>query len=544
METEDSSRAFNERKKRRVPVEEHPMSQSLTAHRFSRRRAIGVLAGSGLSMPFGRRALADPIEPKSGTTTEPAVESKYFPQSGHNLDGPFLRAWNDAGGEEVLGFPLSEDRFAEGTGIVQTFQTVTLVYDPSLDAPWDLQSQHLPDSVRSGLAPVAARQKVAGCPVGHSSCQFFDQSGHTISGRIAAFWQAHGDLPIFGMPTTEPFEQSGAGITLQVFERAVLEDHGEQKGVNVRQVAADLAEADSLFSDPAFVPAPPSGGATQLVKAEEGLRLRGLPSTNAEIIAVLPDNAEFIAAPNESGNWIGGYTDGYSGWVSADYLKAPPALPKISVKDWDPSIWQGAALGETNIRRQPTTKSDVVDVLQYGDDLTVKAWVKGEEVFTGADLWAQVDDEKFVYGRNVGRNAPVEAPPLPSDAPSIGRWIDVHLTQQLMTAYEDRNVVRVTVTTTGMAGYETPTGFYNILTRVPNETMESGAIGAEHYYKLEDVLFTQYFTNLGHAIHFAWWRTPETIGRPGSHGCLNLLLDDSQFYWNWATFGTPVYVHY
>ena len=29
----------------------------------------------------------------------------------------------------------------------------------------------------------------------------------------------------------------------------------------------------------------------------------------------------------------------------------------------------------------------------------------------------------------------------------------------------------------------------------PNETMTSGAIGAEHFYKLEDVLFTQYFTD-------------------------------------------------
>jgi lipoprotein-anchoring transpeptidase ErfK/SrfK len=43
-------------------------------------------------------------------------------------------------------------------------------------------------------------------------------------------------------------------------------------------------------------------------------------------------------------------------------------------------------------------------------------------------------------------------------------------------------------------------------------------------------------------LHYAWWRTPETIGRPGSHGCINLLLDDSKFFWDWATFGTPVIV--
>ena len=58
------------------------------------------------------------------------------------------------------------------------------------------------------------------------------------------------------------------------------------------------------------------------------------------------------------------------------------------------------------------------------------------------------------------------------------------------------------------------------------------------------MLFTQYFSARGHAIHYAWWRTPETIGRPGSHGCLNTLLDDARFLWDWATIGTPVLVHY
>jgi lipoprotein-anchoring transpeptidase ErfK/SrfK len=112
-----------------------------------------------------------------------------------------------------------------------------------------------------------------------------------------------------------------------------------------------------------------------------------------------------------------------------------------------------------------------------------------------------------------------------------------------MTLYEDRDAVRVVVTTTGMAGWETPEGEFRILWRVPNETMSSGAIGAEHFFKLEDVLYTQYFTDEGHAIHYAWWRTPETIGRPGSHGCLNVLLDDSAFMWDWAEVGTPVIVH-
>jgi lipoprotein-anchoring transpeptidase ErfK/SrfK len=159
-------------------------------------------------------------------------------------------------------------------------------------------------------------------------------------------------------------------------------------------------------------------------------------------------------------------------------------------------------------------------------------------------MWAKIGDGRFVYSRNVGRNAPVLPLPPPADAPTWGKWIDINLVQQLLTAYDGATPIRTVEVTTGMAGWETPPGSFTIVHRVANETMTSGAIGAENHYRLDDVLFTQYFTDLGHALHFAWWRTKETIGRPGSHGCVNLLLEDARFFWDWAELGTPVYAHY
>jgi hypothetical protein len=506
--------------------------------RLSRRTALALPPTLIAAGKIGSSRAA-PIEPTTGDEAT-ADGPRYFAKTGHNLKSPYVEAWTRAGGEETLGVPISEERYDPDLGLVQTFEGITLVYDPSLQAPWDVQGQHLPREVLTQVAPSSARRKVKGCS-SSSSCQFFPDSGHTISGRIARFWSNNGDLAIFGMPLSEPFKDAESGATVQVFERAVLEDRGSS-GVRLRPYGRMIAEASGLLGDPAFQPAPPTAGKTKLVKSEEGLRLRSGPSFDDDVIVVLPDNAEFITAMGSRGTWIPGYADGYAGWVSSDFLKDPPKLPTISRADWNPSVWQGAALGETNVRAKPTTNSEIVEILNYGDTLTVTAWVKGEEVFEGANEWAQVGPGRFIYARNVGRNAPVLAPPLPSDAPIGGRWIDVHLTQQLMTAYDGRDPVRVAVTTTGMAGWETPPGFYYINYRVPNETMTSGAIGAEHFYKLEDVLFTQYFTDRGHAIHFAWWRTPETIGRPGSHGCLNLLLDDARFFWDWAEVGLPVYV--
>ena len=502
---------------------------------------VVLLGGAGGSRASATDAGAARWQPEAEDGAVPSDAGRYFAATGHNLQEPFLGAWDRAGGEAVIGLPLSEERFIEGPGVVsQAFDGLTLVYDPTLEAPWDLQGEPLDATVRNAEAPPVARRAVAGCDGADPGCQFFAEIGHTVAGPIGDYWAASGDVPIFGLPVSEPFSD-GAGITAQVFEKAVLEE--EAGVVRARPLVRGQIESAGLLGDPAFQPAPPSGGTTTLVNASDGLSLRTGPGPDAAVEVVLPDSAEFIAAPGEHGDWVPGYVDGYAGWVAAAFLAEAPPPPTLSPEDWDPGIWRGAALGETNVRSRPSTDAPVVEELVDGDPLTVEAWVEGEEVFEAANLWAQLGPDRFVYARNVRRSAPVLPTPVPADAPTAGRWIDVNLTQQLITAYDGRTAARTIVTTTGMAGWETPPGLYAILSRVANETMTSGAIGAENHYKLEDVLFTQYFTDVGHAIHFAWWRTPETIGRPGSHGCLNVLLDDARFLWDWATIGTPVYVH-
>lgn len=380
--------------------------------------------------------------------------------------------------------------------------------------------------------------------VGGERVQYFAETGHNLQEPFLSRWTDDGGKDVFGVPLSEQRFVEGAGTVEQTFQHATMtyDPAREQDGGDAVTVKRGAAKTD--VDDPAYAPAPPTGGQTSLVSASDGLRLRAAPNAKGEVVAILPDNAEFIAAPGDHGDWVPGYVDGYAGWVSASYLRRPKALPEISKKDWDLSLWQGAALGETNVRQRPSTTARITRTIGHGDPVKVVAWVKGEEVFEGADEWAKLDDGTFVYSRNVGRSAPVVPTPVPDGAPTEGRWFDVNLTQQLMVAYEGRAPVRTFLTTTGMAGWETPEGLWYVNNRVANETMASGSIGAEHYFKLEDVLFTQYFTAVGHAIHFAWWRTPETIGRPGSHGCLNLLLDDARFCWEWAELGTPVLTHY
>ena len=70
------------------------------------------------------------------------------------------------------------------------------------------------------------------------------------------------------------------------------------------------------------------------------------------------------------------------------------------------------------------------------------------------------------------------------------------------------------------------------------------SIGAEDYYVLDHVLYTQYFTDRGHALHLNYWRPDGYFGRVrSSHGCVGLRFADAKFLWNFATYGTRVTVH-
>lgn len=519
--------------------------------------AAGALAASRLPMTVAAQDDSQdgspPIAPQDPTAltdttiqpvsvTSPGAGSRYFAETGHNLAEPFRSRWDQAGGEAILGAPLSEERYASGAGgVLQSFRNMVLLFDPSQPPPFDVRGEVLGKSAWAALSPASARQPVAGCAT--PACQFFPETSHTLQEPFASYWSSTGGAPIFGPPVSEAFaDPENDGQLVQVFENAVMQS--ESGVVSLRPMGEALAEQQGLQTDPAFQPAPPTGGTSFLVQASDGLRLRGAPSSDASMVALLPNNTEFIASADGTADWAPGYANGLSGWVNAGYLSVRASLPQLQVADWNLSIWQGATLEETNVRSEPSTASKILQTLDYGSAVTVTQWLKGEEVFAGADMWAKVGDGRFVYSRNVGRNAPILPTPLPADAPTWGQWLDINLTQQLMTAYDGTSPLRTIVVTTGMAGWETPPGYYTILSRVANETMTSGAIGAENFYRLDDVLFTQYFTDFGHALHFAWWRTKETIGRPGSHGCINMLLDDSRYLWDWATIGTPILIHY
>ena len=209
-------------------------------------------------------------------------------------------------------------------------------------------------------------------------------------------------------------------------------------------------------------------------------------------------------------------------------------------------VWNGiAGSADPNIRAAPNTESAIVGTIPAGAPVNVAAWVHGERVSGVNETWGEIAPGEYVYSANVLKPKPASPPPAPTTF--SGHWIDANLTQQIITAYNGSTPVFWAVMSSGAPGTDTPTGQFTILRRVANETMSSASLAfpVEIPYYLTNVLYTQYFTAYGAAIHDAWWKGADSpFGVPTSHACMGLPVQDALQFWNWAQVGTIVNIHY
>ncbi len=158
------------------------------------------------------------------------------------------------------------------------------------------------------------------------------------------------------------------------------------------------------------------------------------------------------------------------------------------------------------------------------------------------EIW----NPSFIYGGQIltipDPNDPgvIDESSLPLAPYSYGeRWIDVNLTTQRMTAYEERQPVYSTAISSGLWPHITVTGLFKIYLRYQSQTMNGYRLGYDYY--LTNVPYVMYFYR-DYAIHGTYWHN--NFGNPMSHGCVNTPTPDAQWLYNWSDYGTPVNVHY
>ncbi|WP_224785759.1 L,D-transpeptidase family protein [Microbacterium caowuchunii] len=121
---------------------------------------------------------------------------------------------------------------------------------------------------------------------------------------------------------------------------------------------------------------------------------------------------------------------------------------------------------------------------------------------------------------------------------TLARNIDVNLSSQRATLYENGQVVYSWAISSGLSGTPTPTGNFTVFAHVRMQNMGCGPTSS---YCTEDVPWVTYFAP-DIAFHGAYWHN--NFGSPMSHGCVNMRISEAKFVFDWAPNGTPVSVHY
>ncbi len=123
----------------------------------------------------------------------------------------------------------------------------------------------------------------------------------------------------------------------------------------------------------------------------------------------------------------------------------------------------------------------------------------------------------------------------------MGKYIDVNLSTQIMTTFENGKLLDAYLVSSGKKGLDTPKGTHQIYNKSPRAW--SKAYG----------LYMPYWMAIAPSGKFGIHELPEWpggykegqnhLGIPVSHGCVRLGVGPAETVYNWAEIGTPVVVY-
>lgn len=214
--------------------------------------------------------------------------------------------------------------------------------------------------------------------------------------------------------------------------------------------------------------------------------------------------------------------------VSVSALAAANGLRTTS---W---VYVGQRLAIPDRASSGSPLGDSAYVVRYGDTLTNIARRHGVTVSQLAAAnnlrttsWVYVGQQLVIP-----RGSSSSASP---GAPKENRWIDVNLSTQTLTAYQDDAPVYSAAVSTGLPRTPTVVGRFRIWIKLRYDDMTGPG------YYLRDVPYVMYFYR-GYGLHGTYWH--DNFGTPMSHGCVNLHTSDAGWLYDWASVGTLVVTHY
>jgi len=115
------------------------------------------------------------------------------------------------------------------------------------------------------------------------------------------------------------------------------------------------------------------------------------------------------------------------------------------------------------------------------------------------------------------------------------KTIEVNLTEQKVYLYDNDQLVKTLICSSGSQATPSLTGTYAVYAKAEKVDMRG-----EGYFA-PNVPWVLMF-NGDYTIHGNYWST--NFGTPTSHGCVGLPLDQAEYLFNWTQIGTIVSIHY
>lgn len=200
-------------------------------------------------------------------------------------------------------------------------------------------------------------------------------------------------------------------------------------------------------------------------------------------------------------------------------------------------LWVGEMESAGNVRSGPGLDQKVIKGWWVGRRVILYQQVKDSKGATWYRVSDPPEDPMYVHSSLVRKVMPVAY----EAAKFKGKWVNVNITQQVVTGYVDGTPVKVTLASTGKNDNKTDLGVWKVYWRLPKQDMGGGNKASGDYYKLKDVQWVQYFHTTGEALHGTFWH--DNFGYPMSHGCVNLSTPIAQWFYEWGYVGLIVYTH-
>ena len=170
---------------------------------------------------------------------------QYFAQTGHNVQGEFLKFYNAATDPTTLyGYPITEEFTGKDGKHVQYFQRARFELHPEL-----------PEGQRVTLTHIGRELYVPGTQLNVYSpfaCRLYTETNYAVCFAFLEFLDKNGGVAQFGYPIS-PFEYHD-GVIVQYFENARMEWQ-PSKPEGQRVILTDLGRLyfDKLGEDPGLL---------------------------------------------------------------------------------------------------------------------------------------------------------------------------------------------------------------------------------------------------------------------------------------------------